>query len=209
MLFFNRNNKNQAANEFEKLYKNFPESTKIELDKAISIIDYFMFNVETKFFTELKSASNMSCLSPEIEDLIYCTFLLRMDYSNISNPNRLKTLAISIIFNRNNDVATEENQQNLIPLSESEIDKETHISFYQLMTRIYNTWNKEFTKEEESKYEKTYDLYYGIMTVFISGTLNGLNKSSIIDIRSRAKLIRQKYKSSQFIMLKMFGVLGK
>ena len=102
----------------------------------------------------------------------------------------------------------EENTSNLLPLNITDIDKDIRISFFQLMTRIYEKWNKEFNGLDIPKYNKLFDSYNGFMTVYISGTLKGLTNISLSEIHNKAKLVRQNYKRSQLMMIEAFAALS-
>ena len=77
MLFSKLGSNNPVIKDFEKNFKNYPESLAIEIDKIILIADYFMHNIEQKMFNELKSSSGVLDLDSKIEDIIYCTIFLR------------------------------------------------------------------------------------------------------------------------------------
>lgn len=203
MLFFKP--KNLAAYNFEKSYKNFTLPKKKEIDLIVLIADYFMYQLDNKFFSELKKISKKNYISPEIEDLVYTTLIYGMNYKGIANILRLQTALFSIVLNRNNEEATESNQKNLIPLKLEDIDKDGDTAFSQLMTRIFEKWNEEFSEEQYEKYKILSDIFYTFITVFIPGTLKGMENTSPSEIYKRAKQIRQKYKASEFLILKMMG----
>lgn len=205
MLFFKQ--KNRAAYNFEKSYNSFTLSKRREIDIVVSIADYFMYQLDNKFFSELKKLSKKSFISPEIEDLVYTTLIYGMNYKGISNIIRLQSALFSIVLNRNNEEATESNQKNLIPLKLEDIDKDGDTAFLQLMTRIFEKWNEEFSEDKYKDYKKLSDIFYGFVTVFIPGTLKGMENISPSEQYKRARKIRQKFKASQFIMLEMMGAL--
>lgn len=210
MLFSKKNSNNPVIKDFERKFKNYPEYLTIEIDKIILITDYFMHNIEQKIFNELKSSSGVSDLNSEIEDLIYCTIFLGMAYTGFTEreKTRFQMIAVPIIFGRNCDEFTQENTSNLLPLNITDIDKDIRISFFQLMTRIYEKWNKEFNGLDIPKYNKLFDSYNGFMTVYISGTLKGLTNISLSEIHNKAKLVRQNYKRSQLMMIEAFAALS-
>lgn len=210
MLFSKLGSNNPVIKDFEKNFKNYPESLAIEIDKIILIADYFMHNIEQKMFNELKSSSGVLDLDSKIEDIIYCTVFLGMAYTGFTEGEkaRFQMIAGSIIFGRNCNALTQEDVQNLLPLNINDIDKDIRISFFQLMTRIYEKWNKEFTDLEIPKYNKLFDSYNELMIAYISGTLKGLTNISPSEIHNKAKLVRQNYKRSQLMMIEAFVALS-
>lgn len=205
MLFFKP--KNRAAYNFEKSYNKFSLSKRKEIDIVVSIADYFMYQLDIKFFSELKKISKKGFISSEIEDIVYTTLIYGMNYKGITNILRFQTALFSVVLNRNNEEATDENQKNLIPLKLEDIDKDGDTAFLQLMTRIFEKWNEEFSEEKYKEYSNLADIFYTFVTVFIPGTLKGMENMSQVELYKRAKQIRKKYKSSQFLMLKMMGAL--
>lgn len=211
MLFFKKKSSdNPVLDDFENQFKNYPEALKYEIDKSISITDFFMTNVQTQFFKELKEASNTMYISPEIEDLVYCTLFYGMEYTGFSEQQKLRFnfIATPIIFARNKAELNPDEVDKLIPLGVDDIDKDLHISFMQLMTRIYEKWDKEFSEDEMPKYQKLFNIYGNFMMGFMKGMSVGLANSSPNQIHAKAKEIRRKYKQPQLMMIQMFAVLS-
>jgi hypothetical protein len=205
MFFFNT--KNRAAKDFEKIYSRLSPIKKKEVDLIVLIADYFVYQLDRLFFSELKRVSKKNSLSSEIEDLVYTTLIYGMSYEGITNVTRLQSVLFTIVLNRNIEEATEFNQKNLIPLKLDDIDKDGDTSFLQLMTRIFEKWNEEYSEEKYKEYIKLSDIFCGFVTVFIPGTLKGMRNMSLVEMQKKAKQIRQKFKSSQFVLLKMMEIL--
>ena len=210
MLFFKKKiPDNPVLDDFEIQFKNYPEALKYEIDKSIAITDFFMSNVDSQFINELKEASNVIYISHEVEDLIYCTLLYGMEYTGFNEKQRirLQSIANPIIFTRNQTELNPDEVASLIPLGVDDIDKDINISFIQLMTRIYDKWDKEFSEDEMPKYQKLLNIYGNFMMGFIKGMSMGLANSSPSQIHTKAKEIRKNFKQPQLMMIQVYAVL--
>lgn len=202
MLFFK---KKETENSSEKTIESMTVAQQSIINNTSVLADFISVQIDSLFIKELKTASGLLSLNSNTIDLIYSSIVFAMDCPVVNQGTDFyKAALLVLIIGKNHAIPS-----NFKPvLTINDVDKDLDVSFFQLMTRIYSSFNKEFSEKELEKYNKLSENYRLICTSLVRGFQKA--NASQNEIRLKAKQIRKNYSEQQYGMLvALVALMGK